>query len=127
MKKDLKIPKVTGVELAAVPRENDELWDIYLINRNGFALKNVLISSSGYGDGKKTSTLRHLIEIIDARSYARIEPIQKEVFHLTNQYWVSYFANDLMYDKKFYFSPNTIKAEFTTHVQGFDLRGVLLQ
>jgi len=74
MKKDLKIPKVTGVELAAVPRENDELWDIYLINRNGFALKNVLISSSGYGDGKKTSTLRHLIEIIDARSYARIEP-----------------------------------------------------
>ena len=66
MKKDLKIPKVTGVELAAVQRENDELWDIYLINRNGFALENILISSSGFGDGKKTSILRHMIELLEA-------------------------------------------------------------
>lgn len=130
MKKDLKIPKVTGVEVAAVKRlEEDSLWDIYIINRNGYALENVIISTTGHGqiDGnqEKTSTLRHVIKRLDAKSYAVIEPIQKEVFQLTNQYWVSFFANDLMYDKKFVFLPDTIQEKYITPISGFDLTGVI--
>ena len=132
MKKDLKIPKVTGVEIAAVMREDDDqLWDIYLINRNGYALENVIISTSGYGEVngqyQKTSILRHAIELLEAKSYAKIEPIQKEVFHLTNQYWVSFFSSGQMYDKKYIFLPDTIHEKYVTSIKGFDLKGVILK
>lgn len=130
MKNDLNIPKVEGVEIAAVKRpEYDELWDMYIINRNGFALKNVLISSRGYGSSngetQKTSTLRHLIEELDARSLAKIEPIQKDVFHLTNEYWVSYYKNGQIYDKKYIFLPESIQDKFVSPIKGFDIQGVL--
>lgn len=130
MKSDLKIPKVTGVEMAAVKRADDEeLWDIYIINRNGFALNNVLISSRGYGkkndEEQQTSVLRHMIVELDARTYTKVEPIQKEVFHLTNQYWVSYYANGNVYDKKYIFLPDTIQEKYISPISGFDLEGVL--
>jgi hypothetical protein len=130
MKNDLNIPKVKGVEIAAVKRPDDEeLWDMYLINRNGYALKNILISSRGYGSSngetQKTSTLRHLIEVLDARSLAKIEPIRKDIFHLTNEYWVSYYFNGQIYDKKYIFLPETIQEKFITSITGFDIEGVL--
>ena len=130
MKGDLKIPKVTGVAVAAVKRhEDDELWDIYLLNRNDYSLKNVLISSRGYGkvDGQeqKTSTLRHMIELLDAKSYAKIEPIQSGVFHLTNEYWVSYYIDGEIYDKKYIFLPEGIQAKNISDIKDFGLRGVL--
>ena len=129
MKTDLNIPKVSGVEIVAVPQpESDELWDIYLVNRNDIVLKNVLISSKGYGklNGKeqKTSTLRHMIEILDAQQYAKIEPIQKQVFHLTNEYWVSYYIDGEIYDKKFIFLPESIQESNISKIEGFDLKGV---
>ena len=130
MKGDLKIPKVTGVAVAAVKRhEDDELWDIYLLNRNDYSLKNVLISSRGYGkvDGQeqKTSTLRHMIELLDANSYAKIEPIQSSVFHLTNEYWVSYYIDGEIYDKKYIFLPESIQAKNISDIKDFGLSGVL--
>lgn len=130
MKSDLNIPKVSGVEIAVVKRpEDDELWDIILINRSDFALKNVLISSRGYGeiDGEeqKTSTLRHIIENLDTNSYAKIEPIQKAVFHLTNEYWVSYYIDGEIYDKKYLFLPDSIQEKNISPIKDFDLQGVL--
>ena len=130
MKNDLNIPKVTGVEVAAFKQpEDDALWDMYLINRNVFAINNILISSKGYGfsNGKeqKTSTLRHLIEVLNARSLAKIEPIQKDVFHLTNEYWVSYYYQDEIYDKKYIFLPESIQEKYISPITGFDIEGVL--
>ncbi len=129
MKSDLNIPKVSGVEIVAVPQqESDELWDIYLVNRNDFVLKNVLIASKGYGkfDGKeqKTSTLRHMIDTLAAKDFAKIEPIQKQLFHLTNEYWVSYYIDGTIYDKKFIFLPDSIQDANISRIEGFDLRGV---
>jgi hypothetical protein len=130
MKNDLKIPRVTGVEIAAVKRpEDDVLWDMYIINRNGFAISNILISSKGYGSSngetQKTSTLRHMIEILEAGSLAKIEPIQKDVFHLTNEYWVSYYYKGEIYDKKYVFLPASIQEKFISPIKGFDIEGVL--
>ncbi|NJN26805.1 MAG: hypothetical protein HC819_12935 [Cyclobacteriaceae bacterium] len=129
MKSDLNIPKVSGVEIVAAPQqEGDELWDIYLINRNDVNLKNVLIASKGYGqkDGKdqKTSTLRHMINDVEPQSMIKIEPIQKQVFHLTNEYWVSYYIGSAIYDKKFIFVPDSIQQANITKIDGFDLNGV---
>lgn len=131
MKSDLKFPKVTGVEVAAVKRQSHEpLWDMYIINQNEFALKNVLISSRGYGRNKngetqKTSILRHLIEILEPASCTVIEPIQKEVLHLTNEYWVSYYVKNEIYDKKYIFLPDSIQDKHLVPVKGFDFKGVV--
>lgn len=130
MKGDLNIPKVTGVELVAIQRNaNKDMWDIILINRNSQPLKNILVSSKGYGslDGneQKTSILRHLIETLSPNSFTKIEPIEKSVFHLTNEYWVSYYLQEEIYDKKFIFLPESIQDNYVTKIPGFDFQGVL--
>ena len=129
MKGDLNIPKVSGVEIAAVQRiDDDQLWDILIINRNEELLENVLITSKGYGkaDGNEqvTSNLRHLVKQLPPKSFAKIEPIQRDVFHLTNEYWVSYFLNNQMYDKKYIFPPDAIQVKKAPKIHGFDLKGV---
>ena len=130
MKGDLNIPKVEGVEVAAVRRQDDhELWDMVIINRNAYPLTNVLITSKGYGEknGEKqqTSTLRHMIEVLPATAHAQIEPITKNVLHLTNEYWVSYYLNQEIFDKKYIFLPETIQPKNISKIPGFDFEGVL--
>ncbi len=130
MKSDFIIPKVKGVEIAVVRRPEDmEFWDVYLINRNRFGLKNILVASRGYGtlDGKsqKTSTLRHLIETLDPDSFVKIEPIKKDVFHLTNEYWVSYYLDGEIYDKKYIFLPDSIQEKHVSSISGFEMEGIL--
>ena len=130
MKADIKIPEVLGVEIAAIRRKTtEELWDIVIINRNSRPLKNVIIASKGYGSsaGKKqqTSILRHLIETVSPNSYDRIEPIQKDVFHLTNEYWVSYYIDEEIHDKKYIFLPDSIQEKHASNIPGFNIYGVL--
>jgi hypothetical protein len=106
--KDINQPKVEDIAIAAVPHPNDltgaDEWYIYLVNLKPDAIKNVLISSRGYGTVKneeiKTSELRHHIEELPAKSFARVEPIMDELFKLNNQYWVSFYLNGMLYDKK---------------------------
>lgn len=130
MKGDLNIPKVVGVEIAAVKQDDDEnLWDIVIINRNAHPLKNVLITSRGYGkfngEKKETSTLRHMIELLSPNSYAKVEPIQIEVFHLTNEYWVSYYLHEQIHDKKYIFVPDSIQEKNISSIPGFNMKGVV--
>ena len=130
MKADLNIPKVTGVEIVAVKMADDgELWDILLINRTSHLLENVLVSSKGYGEfnghKQETSILRHMIEELPSNSYAKIEPIQRNVFHLTNEYWVSYYLGKEIYDKKYIFLPDTIHEKNISIIPGFEFKGVV--
>ena len=132
MKSDLNIPKVEGVEIAAVMRDDDhQLWDIVIINRNAYPLKNVLITSKGYGkinrEKKETSTLRHMIEALSPHSFTVVEPIQTEVFDLTNEYWVSYYLHEQIYDKKYIFPPETIQVSDASKINGFELTGIICQ
>lgn len=132
MKKDIEFLPVENI-LVAVVLENDDLsnpeWKVYIINRNLKKLENLMITSKGYGkkdgDEQKTSILRHSIPYLDAEEYALIEPIQPEVFHLNNEYWVSYYIDDHIYDKKFIFVPDTIKEENLTPIKELGLKGIL--
>ncbi len=130
MKKDIDFSPVTGVEMviAKSKQEEDTHWDVYLINRNLIELNNVMITSKGYGDlegeKKKTSTLRHMIEKMEQESFARIEPIDPEVFKLNNEYWVSYYILDQIFDKKFIFVPDSIKEDNLHYIPELDLMGV---
>lgn len=115
MKKDLPENIVEDVAIAIVLMgETPEVknWTVYLLNLKNEPINNVLISSKGYGekDSKqvKTSTLRHFIGDVNAKSYAGVEAIDTAVFGLTNEYWLSYYINGIIYDKKFIFLPESI-------------------
>jgi hypothetical protein len=132
MKKDIKIPEVNNVTLAVVREKtllNTFEWKVYLINRNEFAIDNVIVASTGYGERngaqEKTSTLRHYLETVAGESTVLIEPIQENLFHLNNEYWVSYYIGIQIYDKRFVFVPDTIREENLTFIKELEMEGVL--
>ncbi len=128
MKKDIPFHPVTGVKLA-IAREDDHSWGVYIINQNLISLHTLLITSKGYGEMKgekrNTSVLRHLIEELEENSYARIEPIDPALFRLTNEFWVSYYIMDQVFDKKFIFVEGSMGDENIGYIPELDLYGVL--
>lgn len=132
MIRDINIPEVTNVTLAITPEADllgNREWRVYLINKNDFPIENTLVASTGYGekDGskQKTSTLRHFLQTVPANSSALIEPIQESVFHLNNEYWVSYYIGTQIYDKRFVFVPDSIKDEHLTFIKELEMEGIL--
>lgn len=111
MKKDIDFPQVTGVKIAIAKNINDlgeSQWAVYIINKNLIELENVMVVSKGYekgADGRKTSTLRHMIKKIESQSMAKIESIDPAVFALYNEFWVSYYILNELFDKKFIIAP----------------------
>ena len=113
MKKDIIIPEISGVEMAIVFEYNSVYntndWNVYLINNNDTHLEMVVIVSKGFGNKKISSVMRKKIDVLDAHSFAKVEWIQPDLFKLTNQFQVSFFVKDCLYDKTFTFKENTIK------------------
>ena len=131
MKKDIEKPVVEGVTVAIkLETSNPEnYWTVHIINSNEFTLENIIVASKGYNKkGEKTeetSTLRHKIDSVAPKSTQQIEVITEEVFHLFNEYWVSYFVEGKLYDKKFTFVPESIKPENLTFIKELESKGVL--
>ena len=132
MIRDIKIPEVKNVTLAVARKkaigENME-WKVYLINNNDVAIENTLVASKGYGekDGnpQQTSILRHFLETISPKSAMLIEPIDPAVFHLNNEYWVSYYIGPQIFDKRFVFVPDSIREENISFIKELEMEGVL--
>ncbi|RYY35759.1 MAG: hypothetical protein EOP46_08910 [Sphingobacteriaceae bacterium] len=115
MIKDLPDNVVQDIAVAvALESENiqSKVWYVYLINLKKEPIENVMITSKGYGekDGQqvKTSTLRHMFPMVEAGAFTIIEPIDEQTFGLTNEYWLSYYIGNNIYDKKFIFLPESI-------------------
>jgi hypothetical protein len=106
---------------------------VYLINERPETLKGCLVVSRGYGENLETqekvetSILRHYIEELAGNSYAKIEPIMPEVFGLNNEYWVSFWIDDAMYDKRYIFLPESIQEGNETHIPMMQTKGILIQ
>ena len=132
MKKDIDFGTVEGVSVAvatAPDAAGEPAWDVYLINNNPFPLDNVLVASKGYGmmDGNevKTSVLRHLFEQVPAKGFVQIEPIDPALFHINNEYWVSYYVDKQIFDKKYVFVPDSITADNLIEISMLQMQGVL--
>ena len=129
MRKDIEIPEVTQVYIAAVKEEHLEYktmdWNAYIINDSDDDLAMVLIVSKGYSKSKVTPPMRHQIQLLPARSYAKIEYLQEKVLDLNNEFRISYFKGDSMYDKPYVFKSNTINAKAMQHIPLMNLKGVL--
>lgn len=131
MKKDIDIPQVKNVTLAVAREKNltQNEWRVYLINSNDVDIENTLVASKGYGhkegEEQKTSILRHFLQTVSAHSAALVEPIDPAVFHLNNEYWVSYYIGSQIFDKRFVFVPDTIKEDNLMFIKELDMEGVL--
>ena len=135
MKKDILIPEVKDVYVAAVlitDDTGDQQWWIHLINDSTSQLENVMIQSRGYSDldtnsGQKTATLRKVIQVLPAKSATKLEPIMPEVFHLFNEYWVTFFQEETLKDRKFIFGPYTIEATMKEDLPVLKDKGILVR
>lgn len=133
MKKDLPENIVEDISIAVV-LENDtpggKSWNVYLVNMKDEPIETVLVSSKGYGqkDGKdvKTSILRHSIGNLGGMDFALIEAIDEQVFGLTNEYWLSYYINGTIYDKKFIFLPESIVESNLIRIPVVNKPGVMI-
>ena len=74
----------------------------------------------------ETSVLRYFYEKISAKSYTKVELIIEDVLELSNQYWLSYYQDGQIYDKKYIFLANTIEEQFFTKIPYIEKKGVLI-
>lgn len=129
MKKDIQIPKVTDVEIAIVYEYNDiyktDDWNVYIINNKNIDLEMMVIVSKGFSDTKATSVFRKKIDNLPANSFAKVELIQPELFALTNQFQVTFFEENTLYDKTYTFKANSIKEGALRMIPQLEKRGVL--
>ena len=135
MKENLKGPKVENLSVAIVQTEVEgELsYYAYLLSSRDDIMEGIIISSTGYGQDTKTgekvrtSTLRHTIEILLPNEAAKIEPIMPDIFGLSNEYWVSFWVNDVMYDKRFVFPAESICSENMQMINTLGQKGVIIK
>ncbi len=135
MKKDIIIPEVENVFMAVVQEWSDEfmqkVWYAYLVNDSDFQLDGVMVVSKAFGtiDGemKKTSLLRHAFAEIPEVSVAKIELIEKSVLALNNEFMVTFFIGNTLYDKKFIFKANSIQESNQEEVPILFVDGVIVR
>lgn len=135
MKSDITIPKVENVFLAAIQEWSDDfmenIWNVYLINDSDFKLDSVMVVSKAFGtvDGemKKTSLLRHAFIEIESVCAVKIEMIEPKVLALNNEFMVTFFIGNTLYDKKFTFRTNTIIERATEEVPVLFKNGVMVK
>ncbi len=132
MKVSELIPKVEGIELAVLLENDSPEFAVYIHNARADIIEGIIITSVGYGENAengeriKTSVLRHSLEVMLPSEIAKIELIVPEVFGLYNEYWLSFWINELLYDKKFLFLPDAIKMENLQMLESFGKPGVIL-
>ena len=132
MLKDIFREEVEDIAIAVVPGEEDaSVWEVFMINLKEVGLDNVIVASKGYGIYKgeevKTSVLRHYLGEFQPLDIRLVEPIQKEVFGLNNEYWVSFYIGKEIYDKKFIFLPESITEDNFTRIPFLDRKGVMIR
>lgn len=129
MKKDIKIPEVTDVYMAITHDYNEVFktndWNAFLINNKEEAIEMILIVSHGFDGDIKTSKMRHKLEKLPAKSGAKIELMLDDVLKLNNEFKLTFFADNKLYEKTFLFKKNSIKESALRHIKILDKRGII--
>ena len=129
MKKDIHIPEVKDVSIAIVHEYNDTYksydWNAYIINEKGVALEMVIIVTKGYSENKKTATFRKKIDVLPAKSFAKIEMLLEDVLALDNCFNVTFFEDNTLFEQSFVFKKNTVNKKALQRIPIMNLKGVL--
>jgi hypothetical protein len=133
MKKDISQPIVKDVYIAVIAKEyeaGEYEWIAHIVNNGSEKLEGVLISTRGYGEikgeHKKTATFRHSLDEIEPKSFKKIETLPDELFALSNEFWVSFYINKKMFDKKYIFLTESISIFNAINVPLINEVGVMI-
>ena len=135
MREELMGPVVEKVGVAVIQIENElkeKIYEVYLLNLREDIIEGIIITSKGYGQNAitgekvKTSTLRHSLEVLLPNEAAKIEPIMEDVFGIANEFWVSFWIEEKMYDKKFVFVPESISEKNMKIIPVIGEKGVMI-
>jgi len=135
MKKDIIIPKVENVYVAALQEWNDDFmektWYAYLINDSADKLEAAIVISSAAGEingeERKTSSLRHMFAEVLPNSATKIEMIENNVLVLNNAFMVTFFIGNTLYDKNYVFKAGTIDADNIAELPVIFKDGILVK
>ena len=135
MKKDIIIPEVENVFVAVVQEWSDDfmekVWYAYLVNDSDFLIESVMVVSKAFGtiDGemKKTSLLRHAFVEVPAVSVVKIEMIEKSILVLNNEFMLTFFMGNKLYDKKFIFKAYSINETDVEEVPILFVDGIIVR
>jgi len=131
MKKDIHIPVIKNVYLVVVHDYNKTFksddWNVYLINDKDIALEMVLIISKGYDAKRETAQMRHKVAFLPAKSAIKIEFMIDEVLVLNNEFKITFFADNKLYDKIFLIKKNSIKKSALRMVKALGKRGIIFK
>lgn len=134
MKKDIPENTVEGVAIAVVLEEeqvDSRSWKVYVLNLKDVEIQNVLISSKGYGtlagEQVTTTVFRHFIGNLSANKYAAIELIDEKLFAINNEFWLSYYINGEIFDKKYIFLTESVTESNFIRIPIINKPGVMIK
>ncbi len=131
MKEDIEIPVVKGVYIAVVKEWNEEFlaqdWNSYIINDRDTAIEMVLVVTKGYDEERKTSLLRHGIGKVEPKSFAKIEMLQEELLAMNNEFSVTFFVDNKLYDKKYIFKKHSINEKAFEEIPIMNQQGIYVK
>lgn len=129
MKKDIDIPVAKDVYIAIIHEWDKEMlnkiWNAYVINDRDVAIEMTIVVSKGFNESKKTATMRHGVGTIEAKSFKKFEPLQEEIFALDNEFYMTYFAENKLYERKIVFPQNTINSNNLSNIILIEKEGIL--
>ena len=107
MKKDIDFLEVVDIGIAIVLESEsaeNRNWKAYLLNFKSETISQILVSTKGYGllNGAevKTATFRHSLGSLAPQSFTPIEIIDESLFVIHNEFWLSFYIGDRVFDKK---------------------------
>lgn len=133
MKADIEIPKVENVHIVAIQDFSDDFqencWYAYLLNATNETLEMAMIVSRAYGliDGENRNTmqLRHAFATLAPKTAVKVEFLENNLLQLNNEFSLSYFIGNKMYDKKFIFKANSINTKDQVDLPAINKLGVI--
>ena len=129
MKKDIDIPIAKDVYVAIVHEWNKEFlakdWNAYIINNRKTPIEMALVVTKGFDGERKTSTMRYAFGIVAAKGFEKIEMVTEDVLELNNEFFVTYYADNKLYEKRFMFEKNTVSEKNLTHIPLLEMDGIL--
>lgn len=135
MKKDIIIPVVKDVFMAAVYEWNEEFashaWYAYLINKSELPLEAIMIISQAEGtidaELRKSTLFRHAFPRLEAGASIKVELLDENIFQLDNRFMVTFFSEGTLFDKNYIFPANTISVDHVVDLDNNSHQGILSQ
>ncbi|MDC7994865.1 hypothetical protein [Altibacter sp. HG106] len=129
MRKDISIPTVEGVTIAIVPETSEAsgatIWYAYLINELSEALELILVVSKGSKAEVQTSVMRHRLDRLPPKSFAKIEWVEDSVLSLDNRFALTFYKDGRLYDKIFEFPTNSIHEDACVTLPILSRKGIM--